>query len=438
MLSFSSTVFAVKTLEDKGDMTTFYGKVAIGILVMQDIFAVLFLAISEGHYPSVWALLVLLLPLARKPLFRLLDASGGGELLVLCGLFFALGLGHELFVIVGLKGDLGALILGALLAPHAKAGELSKALFSFKELMLVGFFLSVGMEGLPTLEMVWVAAMICAILPLKAILYHVIISRFGLRVRTSVLVSLSLGSYSEFSLIVASLGVQQGWLPLEWLLIMALCISFSFAIASPLNKNSEHVYQRLKKFWMMTGARREHPRDHILETGKALVLIVGMGRVGSGAYDELSPLFDGRLLGIEHNPERVDAQRQAGRNVLSGDASDSDFWLKLSAGEDMKMIILAMPNHSSNLYAAHQIRNVGLHGNIVAIAKHNDEVHELESLGVPSFNMYSEAGMGLARRALETISVSGMNLENGFGHVNANCSRLDLLRGSSKPWSDPD
>lgn len=385
-------------------MTTFYGKVAIGILVMQDIFAVLFLAISEGHYPSAWALLVLLLPFARKPLFRLLDASGHGELLVLCGLFFALGLGHELFVMVGLKGDLGALILGALLAPHAKTGELSKALFSFKELMLVGFFLSVGMEGLPTLEMVWVAALICAVLPLKVMLYHVIISRFGLRARTSVLVSLGLGSYSEFSLIVASLGVQQGWLPLEWLLIMALCISFSFALASPLNKNSEHVYQLLKKVWMMTGARREHPRDHVLETGKALVLIVGMGRVGSGAYDELSPLFDGRLLGIEHNPERVDAQRQAGRNVLAGDASDSDFWLKLSAGEEMKMIILAMPNHSSNLYAAHQIRNVGLHGNIVAIAKYNDEVHELESLGVPSFNMYSEAGMGLARRALETMS----------------------------------
>ena len=57
-LSFSSTVYAVKVLEDKGDMSALYGKVAIGILVMQDIFAVIFLAVSEGKYPSLWALTV--------------------------------------------------------------------------------------------------------------------------------------------------------------------------------------------------------------------------------------------------------------------------------------------------------------------------------------------------------------------------------------------
>lgn len=70
-LSFSSTVFAVKVLEDKGDISAFYGKVAIGILVMQDVFAVVFLAASEGKYPTVWALTVflLLLPLVRKVLY---------------------------------------------------------------------------------------------------------------------------------------------------------------------------------------------------------------------------------------------------------------------------------------------------------------------------------------------------------------------------------
>ena len=52
-LSFSSTVFAVKVLEDKGDMNAFYGTVGIGILVMQDIFAVIFLTVSEGKYPSI-------------------------------------------------------------------------------------------------------------------------------------------------------------------------------------------------------------------------------------------------------------------------------------------------------------------------------------------------------------------------------------------------
>lgn len=406
VLSFSSTVFAVKTFEDKGDMTTFYGKVAIGILVMQDIFAVVFLAVSEGHYPRVWALLVLLLPFARKPLFKLLDAAGHGELLVLSGLFFALGVGYELFVSVGLKGDLGALVLGALLATHPKANELSKSLFSFKELMLVGFFLSVGMRGLPTADMLMVAALICLLLPLKTLLYHWVVSRFGLRSRTSVMISLSLGSYSEFSLIVAALGVQQGWLPIDWLLVMALCISLSFAAAAPFNRASETVYKRFRPFWALFSSSRQHPRDKLLATGNARVLVVGMGRVGSGAYDELAFVFNNRILGIEHDPVRVDEQRAQGRNVLLGDATDSDFWLKLSAGRDMELIVLAMPNHHNNVYAAHQIRNVGLNGRLVAIAKYDAEVRELAELNVPSFNMYSEAGAGLARRAQEELKVA--------------------------------
>jgi hypothetical protein len=76
--------------------------------------------------------------------------AGRGELFILCGLFLALGVGAEGFALVGLKPDLGALVVGVLIAGHPRASELSKALFGFKELMLVGFFLSIGMTGLPT------------------------------------------------------------------------------------------------------------------------------------------------------------------------------------------------------------------------------------------------------------------------------------------------
>jgi predicted Kef-type K+ transport protein len=145
-LAFSSTVFAVKVLDDKGDLTALYGRIAIGILIMQDLFAVLFLSISEGKVPSVWALSVLALPLLRPLLFYLLDKAGHGELFILCGLFFALGVGAEGFALVGLKPDLGALFVGVLIADHPRASELSKAMFGFKELMLVGFFLSIGMK----------------------------------------------------------------------------------------------------------------------------------------------------------------------------------------------------------------------------------------------------------------------------------------------------
>jgi predicted Kef-type K+ transport protein len=77
-LSFSSTVFAVKILEEKSETNALYGRIAIGILIMQDIFAVLFLTISVGKTPSVWAFALLALPLVRPLLFRMLDSVGKG------------------------------------------------------------------------------------------------------------------------------------------------------------------------------------------------------------------------------------------------------------------------------------------------------------------------------------------------------------------------
>lgn len=87
-LSFSSTVFAVKVLEEKGDMAAFYGRIAIGILIMQDIFAVIFLSVAEGKIPSYWAFAVFLLPLLKPILFKVMDLAGHGEMLMLYGLFY--------------------------------------------------------------------------------------------------------------------------------------------------------------------------------------------------------------------------------------------------------------------------------------------------------------------------------------------------------------
>lgn len=407
-LSFSSTVFAVKVLEDKGDMSAFYGKVAIGILVMQDVFAVVFLAVSEGKYPTIWALLVflLLLPVVRKLIGQLLDSAGHGELLVLSGLFFALGVGFEFFSAVGLKGDLGALVLGVVIASHPKASELAKSLFSFKELMLVGFFLSVGMQGLPDGPMLLTALALCLLLPIKTMLYYAIVVRFGLRSRTSLFTSLSLANYSEFGLIVAALGVSQAWLSVDWLIIVAIAVSVSFAFAAPFSLGSENAYQRFKRFWDRFQRGTLHAQDQLLDTGQAKVLVIGMGRVGSGAYDELEAVWPGQVLGIEHNAEKADVERAAGRNVKVADATDTDFWNAIKGSSSKDLIVLAMPSHYSNVYAAQQIRNAGLTSQVVAIAKFGEEVEELKALNVPAFNMYSEAGLGLARHALDAMALA--------------------------------
>ncbi len=406
-LSFSSTVYAVKVLEDKGDTSALYGKVAIGILVMQDIFAVIFLAVSEGKYPSLWALTVLLLfftPI-RKLIYKLIDYAGHGELLVVSGLFFALGAGYEFFYSVDLKGDLGALILGVLISNHPKSKSLAKALFSFKELMLVGFFLSVGMQGLPTLTIFATATALVALLPLKTFLYFFIATRFGLRARTSLFNAICLGNYSEFGLIVAALGVSQGFLSVDWLLVFAIAVSLSFAAAAPFSKFSEQTYQKCKSRLYRFQKDRLHQKDQILDTGDAKILIIGMGRVGTGAYKVLESYRPGEILGIEFNEDRAEKLRSDGMNVEVADATDTDFWYQVHLSIPVEeLILLAMPNHMSNLFAAERIQASGLDCKVVAIAKHETEVEELNKMGVPSFNLYLEAGEGLGREALGVLT----------------------------------
>ena len=85
-LSFSSTVFAIKIFDQRGEGASLHARITVGILIVQDLMAVAYLVISAGHPPSIWALGLLGLPLLRPLLTMLMRQAGHGELLVLFGL----------------------------------------------------------------------------------------------------------------------------------------------------------------------------------------------------------------------------------------------------------------------------------------------------------------------------------------------------------------
>lgn len=403
-LSFSSTVFAVKVLEDKGDMQSLYGRVAIGILIMQDIFAVLFLTISKGDVPSVWAFALLLLPLAKPLIYKAFDRVGHGELLVLFGLVMALVVGAWLFESVGLKPDLGALVIGILLAGHKKASELAKSLFYFKELFLVAFFLTIGLNGLPTISDIVLATLLVLLVPLKILLFVYILTRFKLRSRTSMLGSFNLGNFSEFGLIVAAVATSKGWLPSQWLVIIAVALSFSFLLAAPLNATVGSIYQRFQQRLVRLEKRPLHPEDRPISIGNPRFLILGMGRIGSGAYDELRARFDGEILGIEHKQDLVDLHRAKGRNVVQGDASDTDFWEKLDKAPNLELVLLAMPHHAGNLFAVEQLKKLNYQGKLSAIVQYGEDGTSLRNSGVHSvYNLYEAAGAGFVDHVVHEL-----------------------------------
>lgn len=394
-LSFSSTVFAVKVIEDNGDMKSLYGRVAIGILIMQDIFAVVFLTISKGDVPSIWALGLLLLPFARPLIYKVFDKVGHSEMLVLFGLVMALIVGAWLFEAVGLKPDLGALIIGILLAGHAKSSELAKSMYYFKELFLVAFFLTIGLNGLPTWSDIGLAGILVMLVPIKIAMFIYLLTRFKLRSRTSLLASFNLGNYSEFGLIVASVAAYKGWLPSSWLIIIAVALSISFLFAAPLNSSVNKIYKYFQSNLLKLEKDPLHPEDRQIKIGNPRFLIFGMGRIGSGAYDELRLRFDGEILGIEHKQELVDFHRSQDRNVVQGDAGDTDFWEKLERAPNLELVLLAIPNHVGNVFAVEQLKKLNYKGKISAMVQYSEDADALIAAGVNSaYNLYEAAGAG--------------------------------------------
>ncbi|MFM2483904.1 cation:proton antiporter domain-containing protein [Celerinatantimonas yamalensis] len=406
-LSFSSTVFAVKMLQEKSELQSLYGRVAIGILVMQDLFAVIYLSISSGQTPSIWALSLLLLIPLRPLLLRLINRTGHGEVQLLIGFFLAFVMGYQWFDSVHIKPDLGALLVGMLLAGTPQANSLSRDLFAFKELFLVAFFLSIGIHYFPTVDALLTAILLTLLLPLKAIIYFFLMLIFRLRARTALMGTVSLANYSEFGLIVTAIAVKHSLLDGEWLAILAIALSLSFIIIAPISQQADQLYQRLQPILQRMQRKRLHLDDLPIELGNMEIVILGMGRIGSGAYDLMSQYYPDKVIGIDTNLEKVQVNGDKGRVVIQGDATDSDFWEKLVPSKTVKLILLTMPHHNGNEYALTQLRRRHYPGKIAAICRYEEDEASLRELGVDQVvNLYEEAGLGFAQHIYDTLDIT--------------------------------
>ncbi len=394
-LAFSSTVLAAKMLEAKRELGNFHGRTAIGILIVQDIIALVVLAIFAGKLPGPWALLIFATPLLRPVLFKMLDFVGHDEVLVLTGMLLSLVIGGVGFELVGLKGEIGALVMGLLLSNHPRASELSDSLWALKEVFLIGFFLSIGMSGLPDWDALVFAIVLGVLLPLKGILFFFLLVAFRLRARTSFLAALSLTAYSEFGLIVAA-GIPAAE---SFLVPLAIAVSVSFVIAAPLNRFAHPLFERFEEKLQPFERQTRHPDEQPKDLGDANVLIFGMGRTGSAAYEAL--IEDGkRPVGLDADTYKAQAHADAGRNVIFADAEDSNFWNNVELGA-IEAALLAMDDIEAKLIAARTLRARGFTGPIVSHALYADHVDRITEAGADqTYLTMQEAGRSLAAHAV--------------------------------------
>ena len=397
-LAFSSTVLAIKILEDNCELFSLHGRDVLSILILQDIVAVALLAFTEGKSPSVWALTLFLLPLLRPIAHRLLSASHSSELKLLLGFSLALA-GAVLAESVGVAADIGALLTGITLANHSKIDEVANKLWSLKELFLVAFFLQIGLEDFPNREQVLQALTLLALLPLQGVMFFGLFIMAGMRARTAFVSSLALMTYSEFALITTGAVVKAQLLTEEWKSIISLAVAGSLAIAAPLNRASDLLYALVEPLLVRFEKKTGHP-DRLPESfGLAEWIIIGMGRTGEAAYQALSHQ-EQRVVGLDSDPIVLEKLLSSGRRVVYADVSDSELWDKLPL-ERIKGVILTFPSFENRIYAIRQLRKNCYPGIIGTICYLVDDESQLKQHGA-SFVIHplDEAGVQLANQML--------------------------------------
>jgi len=397
-LAFSSTVLAIKVLEDSGELSTLYGRDVLSILILQDIVAIGLLAVANNKQPSPWALCLLLLPFLRPLAYRLLSASRDDELKLLLGIVLALA-GGALAHKVGIPNDIGALLMGVMLAGHVDIDDLSKKLWGLKETFLAAFFLQIGLADLPGYDEIIQVLELLSLLPLQGILFFALFLLVGLRARTAFVSSLALMTYSEFALITSNVVVEARLLPPSWESVIGLAVALSLAIAAPLNRFSHRLFSFMEPQLVRFERKVEHLDKLPSSIGGTEWLVVGMGRTGMSAYLTFKQQGT-RVLGLDADPINLKNLLADGRRVIYGDAEDSALWETLPL-EKIKGVILTMPEFEARSSSIKQLKNLQFTGNIGTLCFHNDEESELYRLGA-TFVIHPliEAGKQLAEHML--------------------------------------
>jgi hypothetical protein len=221
-----------------------------------------------------------------------------------------------------------------------------------------------------------------------------------MRARTATLSSLMLANYSEFGLIVGAIAVSNAWLTEDWLVTIALALTMTIIIAAPINLRAIRLYDRFRPTARKFETESILPEDEPPDMGDAKIAVIGMGQLGTGVYDQLAPDYGNLLIGIDSDPDIIAMHKAAGRNVVRADATDDEMWESTTVAS-VEVEILALKRHQENLGIVNRVRESTRNTKVFAIASHEDEVAELIDAGAEAaWNMYSEAGIGLASEAI--------------------------------------
>ena len=401
-LTFSSTIIIVKLLSDKKEIDSLHGQIAIGFLIVQDIAAILALvglttfgsSVAEGGSSYISALLIaakglgllgivaLLMKYVLPYLTRRLAHSL--ELLILFAIAWAvlLGAGSEL---LGFSKELGAFLAGISLASTEYRDSIGARLTSLRDFLLLFFFIDLGAR----LEWSTVGSQVGAslifslfVLIGNPLIVLAIMGVMGYRRRTGFLAGLTVAQISEFSLIVAALGLSIGHITNETVGLITLVGVITIFTSTYMILYSGRLYRLLSvplKVFERRGPYREAAMDSPKEGTAVDVILVGLGNYGSGLAEYLLRR-DKTIVAVDFDPDVLKRCCTLGLSVLYGDMADPEIHEQLPLNR-ARWVVSTVRSKELNLALVRHLKNRGYDGKIALTATNEDEANEFEKTG---------------------------------------------------------
>lgn len=388
-LTFSSTIIIVKLLSDKREIDALHGRIALGILIMQDIVVIVLMigvtAYGAGSQELQFGkqilnvvgkgvgFLVLVAIVTRyllPPLLRSL--ARWPELLSLFAIAWAIGLA-SLGTGLGFSLEVGAFVAGVALASAPYRAMLAARLVSLRDFLLLFFFIDLGVHvDLSQLAAALGPALLLSLFVLigKPIMIMALVGAMGYAKRTTATVGLAMGQISEFSLILAALGLGLGHIdePVMGLITLVGLITIGFSTYMILYAG--RLYEWIAPALGIFGRTMKHPEESLGGDGanhlSAEAIVFGLGRYGRNLAQQLQQ-HGLTVLGVDFDPERVRFWHHKGLPTLYGDVEDSELFhaLPLSGAQ---WVVNTIPEQDRSLVLLHALKLYGFLGRTAVTA----------------------------------------------------------------------
>jgi len=391
-LSFSSTAIVFKILSDKKELETLYGRLIVGFMIVQDIFAVLIfflLDLMESNFFKFneiiisflslflfFSLLFLMNKLIKK--FEEKIESNLEYLFVfsLSYLMGVIGLGN----LLNIGNEISSLSAGLSLANLVFSKEIVSRFKPLRDFFILLFFVKLGLN-FPIFQIDLNFFYHLLILSFFVIFFNplivmIIMRLFKFPLKVNFIVSLSSGQISEFSFVMADITKEKNLFN-ENLVHLISGIGFITIFASSyLLYFHETIFNKIKKFIYFFEVKEREEKE---EKFSYPIFLFGADRIGSIILKNLKDYKD-KILIIDYNPEIVKKLKNENYNVIYGDASEVDFLEELNLKET-KIAISTIPDLNINLLILEFLKSKNKEIIFISVATREKEKLELENKG---------------------------------------------------------